>query len=93
MTTALILLGLGIGFSYLAYDAYRLRSPDESISASLIAKGLGQDISHLSAAERQRFVDWHRRHGLGGLGKTFWLFVLLAAGCALGAAIIFGYAL
>jgi hypothetical protein len=94
VTTSLILLGLAIVFSYLACDAYRLRSPDESVSASLIAKGLGQDISHLPAAERRRFVDSHRRYGLGGLSKTFWLFVLLAAGCVTGAATIwFGYAL
>jgi hypothetical protein len=94
VTASLILLGLAIVFIYLAYDSYRLRSPDESVSASVIAKGLGQDISNLSAAERQRFVHWHRRYGLGGLSKTCWLFVLLAAGCALGAATIwFGYAL
>ena len=85
MTAPLILVGLAIFFAYLAYDSYRLRSPDESTSASVLAKGLGQDISHLSAAEQRQFMHWHRRFGLGGLSQTFWLFLILAVGCVLGA--------
>lgn len=90
----LILVGLAIVFMYLAYDAYRLRSPDEMVSASLIAKGLGQDISYLSPAEQQRFLHSHRLYGLGRLSQTFWVFLILAAGCGLGAAMIwFSYGL
>jgi hypothetical protein len=94
VTASLILVGLAIGFAYLAYDSYRLRPSDEPLSASAIAKGLGQDISHLSAAERQQFEDLHRRFGVGKLSQTFWLFVILAGGCALGAVTVwFRYAL
>jgi hypothetical protein len=77
----LTLVVLAIFFAYLAYDAYRLRSPDRSPSAEEIAKGLGQDISHLSAAERIRFADWHRRRGLGRPSQMVWLFVILTIGC------------
>jgi hypothetical protein len=89
----LILALLAILFAYLAYDCYQFRSsdPNDVLSASEIAKGFGQDISHLSAAERIQYAELHRRRGVGRPSQLFGLLVTLAIACAAAAlAIRFG---
>ena len=45
-------------------------------------KGLGQDVSHLTLAEREPLNQFNQRYGLGNLNQSVWLFGILAVGCA-----------
>lgn len=72
-------------FAYLAYDAYSLRAPGNSIPYAERAKEFGQDLSHLSMAEQKKLSDYSDRYGLGKVNQSVFLFGILALACGVGA--------
>lgn len=73
----------------MAYDAFTLAAPQESIPYSLTAKGIGQNVSHLTLEEQQRLKHLNLRYGLGDLNRSVWLFAILTVGCAVATVIVF----
>lgn len=80
-----LLLALCGLFAYLAYDAYSLRAPSDSIPYAGRAKEFGQDLSHLSMAEQKKLSDYSDRYGLGNVNQSIFLFGILALVCGIGA--------
>ena len=84
-----LLLLLAAVFAYLAYDASKLVSPPDGAPYSVTAKGLGQDMSHISLTEQERLRHNNARYGLGNLNQSVWLFAALSAGSGLAAVVSF----
>ena len=82
MVPWLLLILTGV-FAYLGYDVFKLNAPQDAIPYSLTAKGLGQDVSHLTLAEREPLKQFNQRYGLGNLNQSVWFFGILAVGCAM----------
>lgn len=80
--SSLLFLLLAFLFAYLALDAWRLAVPWREIPFSIIAKGIGQDVSHLSLSEQLQLKHRHRDHGLGDLSGAAWFWAILAIGSA-----------
>ena len=72
-------------FAYLAYDASRLVVPWRDIPFSIIAKGIGQDVSHLSLSEQSK-LKANREYAFGDLSGAVWFWVLLSL-CSFAAAV------
>jgi hypothetical protein len=88
MTPWLLLILTGV-FAYLGYDAFKLIVPPAAIPYSVTAKGLGQDVSHLTLAEQEPLKKYNRRYGLGNLNQSVWFFAILTFGCAVATAFAF----
>lgn len=71
------LLILTVVFAYLTYDAISLAVPRNALQYSVIAKGMGQDLSHLPLSEQEELKRYSNRYGLGNLNHTVWLFAIL----------------
>lgn len=76
-----ILLILTFVFAYLTYDAFSLVAP--SLPYSEIAKGMGQDLSHMTLSEQEKINQYPNRYRLGDINQMGWVFGILAIGCAL----------
>lgn len=74
-------------FAYLAYDAWRLRTPENPLSYSVEAEVRGEPVAHVSLQEQSQRKVWGRRYGIGDPGGIFWLWVILGVGCFGGALI------
>lgn len=77
MRSCLFLL-LAVIFAYMAVDAWRLAVPWRHLPFSIIAKGLGQDVSSLPLEKQLQLKEHHRVHGLGDLSGVVWLWAILA---------------
>ena len=88
MTQWLLLILTGV-FAYLGYDAFKLTVPPDAIPYTITARGLGQDVSHLTLAEQEPLKQYNRRYGLGNLNQSVWFFAILTVGCA--AATVFAF--
>lgn len=86
MTLTWVLLAAAVVFAFLAYDAARLSSPVKDLPYALTAKGWGEDVAHVSLAEQEKRKQYNTRRGIGDLGQSVWLFVILCSGCLAGAA-------
>ena len=75
-----VLLILTGAFAYLTYDSFSLMAP--SLPYSEIAKGLGQDLSHLTLREQEKLNRYPYLHRLGNLNQMFWVFAILTVGFA-----------
>ncbi len=84
----LLLILTGV-FAFLTYDAFTLVVPKESIPYSLTAKGMGQNVSHLTLEEQEQLKKFNLRYGLGNLNQSVWLFAILSFGCAMATVIAF----
>ncbi|MBT2325873.1 hypothetical protein J7E62_26430 [Variovorax paradoxus] len=80
MFSWLMLFASGV-FAFLAYDAGRLSSSARDVPYALTAKGLGQDVAHVSLAEQEKRKQYNARFGLGDLSQSVWLFGILSATC------------
>lgn len=74
---SVIALLLAALFAYLAYDAAKLVVPWRDIPFSIIAKGVGQDVSHLSLNEQLKLKE-NREYGWGDLSGAVWFWALLS---------------
>ena len=72
-------------FAYLAYDASKLVVPWRDIPFSVIAKGIGQDVSHLSLSEQNK-LKATREYGFGDLSGAVWFWAILSL-CSFAAAV------
>lgn len=88
MVPWLLLLGTVI-VGYIAYDAYSLRSNYKDVPYSIIAKELGQDVSHVSLEAQQHMKNWHLWWGLGNLDQAPLALLLLFLFFALGTVLAF----
>lgn len=76
-----ILLILTFVCTYLAYDAFALVAP--SLPYSEVAKGMGQDLSHMSLSKQEKLNRYPNRYRLGNINRAGWIFGILALGFAL----------
>jgi len=76
-----LLLFFTFVFAYLTYDALSLVAP--SLPYSEIAKGLGQDLSHMSLSDQEKLNRYPNRYRLGDINQTAWVFGILTLGFAL----------
>lgn len=75
--TPWLLLAITIALGYITYDAFALRTGAyKKLPSRIIAKELGQDISHLSPEEQERLVRYNRRYGIGDIDYAPWPFLL-----------------
>lgn len=86
MTSTWLLLAAAVLFGFLAYDAARLSSSARNVPYALDAKAWGEDVAHVSLAEQEQRKRYHAHRGLGDLGQSVWLFVILCIGSLAGAA-------
>jgi hypothetical protein len=75
-----LFLLLAVIFAYLAVDARRLAVSWREVPFPVIAKGLGQNVSHMPLAEQLKLKQHHEVHGLGDPSGVVWLWGILAAG-------------
>lgn len=73
---------LACGFAYLAFDALKLAVPWSDVPYALIAKGIGQDVSHMPLSEQAKLKERNTDFGLGDLSGAVWFWFVLAIGCA-----------
>lgn len=78
--TSWVFLLLAFVFACLAVDAWRLVVPWREIPFSVIAKGMGQDLSHLSLDEQLQLKQRHRTYGFGDLSGAVWFWAILSVG-------------
>jgi hypothetical protein len=72
-------------FTYLAFDAWRLRAPAGSSPYAIEASVRGEPVSHVPLHEQARRQAWTQRFGIGNLGGMFVVWTVLAVGCLVGA--------
>jgi|GEM_PF-2391584 len=77
-----LFLLLAFVFACLAVDAWRLAVPWREIPFLIIAKGVGQDVSHQPASEQLQMKQHHRHRGFGDLSGAVWFWAILSAGSA-----------
>lgn len=82
-----ILLILTFVFAYLTYDALSLVAP--SLPYSEIAKGMGQDLSHMSLGEQEQLNRHPNCYRLGDINHTGWVFAILTIGFAVATILMF----
>lgn len=76
-----LLLILTFVFAYLTYDAISLVAPP--LPYSEIAKGMGQDLSHMSLSEQEKLNRYPNRYRLGDINQAGWAFGISTIGFAL----------
>ena len=76
-----VFLFLAVVFAYLAVDAWRFGAPWREVPFSIIAKGIGQDVSHLPLGGQLVLKQHHAVYGFGDLSGVAWLWAILAVGC------------
>lgn len=76
-----VFLFLAVVFAYLAVDAWRLAVPWHELPFSVIAKGIGQDVSDVPLAKQLELKRHHAVYGFGDLSGVVWLWAILAVGC------------
>jgi hypothetical protein len=81
MIVAWVMLIAAAIFWYLAYDAARLSTSAKDVPYSLTAKGLGEDVAHISLTEQERRKQYNASRGLGDLSQSVWHFGILCVAC------------
>lgn len=76
-----LLLILTLVFAYLTYDALALVAP--SLPYSEIAKGMGQDLPHMSLNEQEKLSRYPFSYRLGDINQTGSIFGIITLGFAL----------
>ena len=79
---AWIFFGLTFLFAFLALDAWRLAVPWRDIPYALVAKGIGQDVSHIPLSEQIKLKQRNIDYGLGDLSGAVGFWIILALGSA-----------
>lgn len=74
-------------FTYLAYDAWRLRVRSRSVPYASEAEIRGEPVAHVSLREQAQRQAWSQRYGVGDVGGIFWVWAILGIGCLAGALI------